>query len=69
MRLVIDKKGLYDNRLFKSGILSAALPFSQSSMKKVVVHVNNCSEARILHSEENAMEGSVIVYGKPCQTR
>lgn len=41
MRLVIDKKGLYDNRLFKSGIFSAALPFSQSSMKKVVVHVNN----------------------------
>lgn len=42
MRLVIDKKGLYDNRLFKSGIFSATLPFSQSSMKKVVVHVNNC---------------------------
>lgn len=69
MQLVIDKKGLCDNRLFKSGIFSAALPFSQSSMKKVVVHVNNFSEARILHSEENAMEGSVIVYGKPCQTR
>lgn len=41
MQLVIDKKGLCDNRLFKSGIFSAALPFSQSSMKKVVVHVNN----------------------------